>query len=228
MFLAALGPGYVYIRVAERRHPRADRSGLLEAVELIVIGACASTAALLATVLTADAFSVLSTSRFATDPAAYFRGHTLPVIGLAAVVLVVAYVFAYGLASIVHRKQTASVRPEGTSWYDAFWENRPTANDVVVVTIELRDHRKITGKLRSFTTGLEDSREIGLAAPIAVKASPSSTAQTIDDRFIVVREADVLTVSGRYVPGPPLTPARARRLKRFRPRKMGRTLGSGR
>ena len=215
VFLAALGPGYVYIRVAERRRPRADRSGLLEAVELVVIGAAASTAVLLVTVWAADVVHAVNAVQLARRPHAYFHRHTLAVLALLLVVLVFAYAFAAVVALLIHRRETGSIRPEATSWYDAFWEDRPGRTDIVVVTVELRDQRKVTGVLRSFTIGLDDSRELGLCAPIAVQAGPRATATTTDDRFIVLREADVLAVSGRYLPGIPGPSTRRRRFSLF-------------
>lgn len=211
LFLAALGPGYVYIRIAEQRRPRPDRSGLLEAVELAVIGALASTAALLAVLPIAGLISATSISKLARDPSAYIHANPVTAVGLTAVVLAVACALAYALATLVHRKDAANVRPGGTSWYDAFWANRPGQEDVVIVTLELRDHRKITGKLRSFTVGLEENREIGLAAPIATQAGPGSSPALGGDGFVVVREADVLSVSGHYVAGRKPAPDRDRR-----------------
>ena len=213
VFLAALGPGYVYIRIAEKRRPRPERSGLLEAVELIVIGAAASTVALLVTVWLADVVGAINAHALASQLTPYFHRNTLAVVGLVLVVLVVAYSLAGTIAWLIYRRESVSIRPAGTSWYDAFWESRPARSDVVVVTVELRDQRRIIGVLRSFSTGLEDSRELGLCAPIGVQAGPRAKPTTTDDRFIVLREADVLAVSGRYVAG--ATPPRVTRRHRF-------------
>jgi Family of unknown function (DUF6338) len=184
IFLAALGPGYIYIRVAERRRPRVERSGLLEAVELV-----------------GNAAGLVSIAGFARGPEAYFRAHSVLLIGLGASVLVLGYVVAYAWAAIVYRKQTVSVKPASTSWYDAFWDDRPSRDHLVVVNVELRDRRRITGVLRSFTIGLEDNREIELVAPIAIKADAKARPSTLRDTFLLVREADVLAITGRYVAG---------------------------
>lgn len=203
VLLATLGPGYLYLRVAEGRQPRTERSGLLEAVELIVTGAVASTAASLVTILVGNWLGIVSVSDLARQPDPYFRAHTSLIIGVGAFVLALAYVIAGAAALVVHRKQAVSVKPANTSWYDAFWENRPTADHLTIVTLELRNGRTVVGVLSSFTVGLEDSREIGLRAPIAVAFGLEQPLARIPDEFMVFREADILAASGRYLPPRP-------------------------
>lgn len=199
--LAALGPGYVYLRVAEQRSARPARSGLLDAVELAVIGAFASTVALLVVLAVADCLLVLNIHALSRGPKTYLENHPLRLLWIVAVVLVAAYGIAYLAARVSHFRQARSIRPAGTGWAQAFIWSRPHASDVIVVTVELRDGRKITGPLIGHTIEAEDNRELCLAAPLRVQPGPAAQTTTLDDRFMLLREADIVAISGRYVAG---------------------------
>jgi hypothetical protein len=202
VFLAALGPGYVYLRVAERRTARPERSGLVEAVELVVIGALASSLTLLVVVSIADTLNAIDVRSLSSAPRRYFDRHTLTVLWLLALALALAYVVAYVAARSMHRHRRPTIRPGGTSWQTAFDFGRPTKDHVVVVNLELRDHRLFAGILGGFTVDEQDNREIWLVAPLAVRKGPRAEAQVmVGDEFIIVRESDIVTVTGRYLPG---------------------------
>jgi hypothetical protein len=213
VFLAALGPGYVYLRVVERRGVRPERSGLLEAVELAVVGAFASTVATLAVLSLADAANVINIHILSGDPQHYVEDHPLRLLWLIAVTLLTGYTLAWAGARLIHLRTEASIVPGGTAWGNVFRAELPHPYDVVRVTAELRDGRKLTGPLGGFTTDADDDRELCLAYPILVQL-PDSGAETtkLEDDFVVVREADILAISGTYLPGQP--PA-ARPLSQF-------------
>lgn len=188
----------MYIRVAERRAKRPERSGLVEAVELVVIGAFASTIALLGVLVLAEWTSVLNVYALGRDPSAYLKLHPLRLFWTVAVALLFAYDLAYIAARVVHRHQSPTIRPGGTAWQFAFSENRP-AYHVVAVSVELRDGRVIQGVLAGTTTDADENREMCLLAPIAVRDGPEGQPQALTDQFLLLRESDVLAVSGRYL-----------------------------
>jgi Family of unknown function (DUF6338) len=66
-FAASLGPGYVDVRVSEKREPRHERTQLLEAAELIVIGGLASSLAALVVLSLAHAAHVVDVQRLSND-----------------------------------------------------------------------------------------------------------------------------------------------------------------
>jgi hypothetical protein len=202
VFLAALGPGYLYLRVAEQRTARASRSGLVEAVELVVVGALASTIALLVVVTVADWLHLVDAESLSLDPGRYFHRHGLPVLRMLAVTLAVAYGLAYGGARLNHLRRRPTIKPGATAWQTAFDFNRPTQDHIVVANVELRDRRLFSGILGGFTVDSDDNREVCLWGPIAVRVGPRNQAQLMDgDDFIVFREADIVTISGRYLEG---------------------------
>jgi hypothetical protein len=199
--LAALGPGYVYLRVAERRMVRPERSGLLEAVELVVIGALASTVALLLVLILADWSSVVNMHDLGREGDVYLKHHPLRMLWVVAVVLLIAYVLVWVAARIALRGQQPTIEPGGTSWQASFSENKPTKDHAVALSVELKDHRVIQGVLGGYTTNADDNRELCLVAPIFVRGGVEAQPHERTDAFIVVREADVLAVSGRYLEG---------------------------
>lgn len=73
LFAASLGPGYVYLRVAELREPRQERSQLVEAAELVFAGVVASTIGSLVIVAIAEATETVDVDELALDPASYER-----------------------------------------------------------------------------------------------------------------------------------------------------------
>ena len=201
LFAASLGPGYVYLRVAEKRAPRADRSALVEAVEMVTLGGLFSLLAALVVLVLGHTTHALDTTALGKHANEYFLHH--PVRGLGSLMLL--FLLSYGgaavSASIANPQRDAVVRPGSNAWQEAFWRRRPTPNHIAIVTIELRDGRKATGILGGFTTELLDSRELALHSPIAVQASPNAEAHETEDAFMVIREADVLYVAGRYHEG---------------------------
>jgi hypothetical protein len=201
--VAALGPGYIYLRVAERRSARPERSGLLEAVELAVVGALASTAALLIVGALADWTQVANAHWLAAHPAHYASDHPLRLLWLVALTLALAYLIAWAVANLMHR--TADViRPAGSAWTEAFITDCPKGS-AAVLTVELRDGRNVEGTLRAHTPSVDYNRELYLTAPLRVQARPASPPTRLDSTsFMVLRETDILAVSGKYIEAEPV------------------------
>jgi hypothetical protein len=203
--VAALGPGYIYLRVTERRSARPERSGLLEAVELAVVGALASTTALLVVGALADWTRVANAHWLAVDPASYVGHHPLRLLWLVAVTLGLAYLIAFAVAKVTHRTPDV-IRPAGSAWTEAFIKECPKGR-VAVLTVELRDGRKVEGTLRAHTQSVDYNRELYLSAPLRVQAGPASApVRPGSTAFMVLRETDIIAVSGKYVGGKPLAP----------------------
>jgi hypothetical protein len=201
--VAAFGPGYLYLRVAEKRSARYEHSGLVEAVELAVVGAFTSTVALLAIAALANLLGIVNVHRFSAGPHAFFANHPLRVLWLLAVVVLCAYAIAYLAAHLVHWKQPATIQA-GTAWTQAFDPARRPENSVIVrATIELHDGRKIEGTLGGHTTEVSDNRELLLRAPLRAQAGRDATPVTLTDTFAVLRETDVVVISGRFVAARP-------------------------
>jgi hypothetical protein len=191
--------------VAERRKPRAERSDLVEAVEMVAIGAFASLAAATVVLLIGDWTGWLEPSRIARDAGDYLVAHPLRGLGALLAVLALGYVLALGAAHLSHRKSPVAVAPGATAWYLAFWSTRarggvrPTAKHLAAVTVELRDNRRVVGMLASFTAEAADDRELVLAAPILTQVTRAHPLDRIDDAFLVLHERDMASISGRFI-----------------------------
>lgn len=203
LFAAAVGPGYLYVRIAERREPRQERTQLFEAAELLVIGASTTAVTVLAVLALAELVGFIDTVELTKEPGAYLV--TEPARILPAVVLTLAgsYGGAWGVAKVVHRRSTAEIRPNDSGWFGAFERDRPKDSGILG-TVELRDGRLIMGVVRSATTEQTTDRSITLSAPLdaplQVRSADGQTVTAIADDFIVLDGQDVLYVSGRYRP----------------------------
>jgi hypothetical protein len=113
LLLAAVAPGYVYVRVAERYQSRLDRSALVETVELVAIGAACTTVAVLLAVGLEGLVDgvVLDVSRWASQGNAYLRSRPESLARSIGLVLGGAGVVAYLSARIVNRGRPAGIVP---------------------------------------------------------------------------------------------------------------------
>jgi Family of unknown function (DUF6338) len=199
VLLTSLGPGFVYMQVAERREARTPRSGLLEAVELILLGAAASTITVVAVSLVASVLTPLDVRALARQPDAYYHEHPLLVIGLGATALAAAYPVAWLVARLTFRSKPVTNAP-GSAWFRMLSSARPSTDHGVYATLELRDGRKIAGTIASFTLDEDNpNREIALWEPVVQLPGQLRPARLgLTDRFLLIREADVLAISGQY------------------------------
>lgn len=197
LFAASLGPGYVYLRVAERRRPQPARSSLIEAVGLLVIGALASTVAGVVVLTAGDGLGLIEPGRVVDDFEAYVGDK--PLRGL---VLVALFALAYGgaalAARLIHRKRPAVVSPGATVWDKIFVEKAPSKDHVAFLTVELKDGRRFAGPMKYCTVEEGDNRELGLLSPIYSQADARSKPVLTRDEFMVIREQETVFVAGRY------------------------------
>jgi hypothetical protein len=215
LFVASLGPGYVFLATTERRRPRRDQSQLAEAVQMAVIGAMASGAAALAVLGT----GVLDRACLSKEGSHYFLLEPLRGLGALLLFFLLAYLGAWLGARIWCLGLPKTHHPAATGWQLAFADRRSDRSDVTVLTIEMVDGRRVTGVLGDFTGTADDDRELVLVSPLAVQAAHDAEPIELDDKFLVLRESEIRAVSGRYKPGRrPGAESRSKRLKkRFHP-----------
>lgn len=195
---AALGPGYIFVRRAQRHSNRPAQSQLSELVEMVVIGGTASLVAAGIVLAAADAFDALNTAELRKDLATYILDEPIRVFLAAAAFYGLAYGGAYLAARIGYRGRAPAIEPGGTGWGQAFSSNRPNESTSVTVTIELKDGRRIAGGLKSFTPGSQDNREIVLVQPLAGTLKPGGRQMPMNDHFVVLREDQIAVISGVY------------------------------
>jgi hypothetical protein len=204
LFLAAcLVPGFVFLRVAEVRRGHLARSSLVEAVELAGVGAATSLIAAMVVLGIGRWWSVIKASSLARDPGTYLLLHPFRGLGSVLATFSLSCVLAWIAARAVFKSQESVFHPAGTSWAKVMWEDLPSASHRVLVTVELKDGRRVVGVVRSFTAELAANRELALTPPIGAQFAAGKELIQIDDDFILLREEQIVSIAGRYVPRPP-------------------------
>ncbi|MDQ1586210.1 MAG: hypothetical protein QOH80_1575 [Actinomycetota bacterium] len=214
LLVAAFSPGYVYLRFAERWHTRPSRSSLLEGVELLSIGALISATVALAAIALGDATGALDTARLFNHPEDYVAAE--PIRCLFA--LLISAVGAYALAAlaahtanVVKKRQSPDreqVTPGVTVWQQTLRTGNPESRNSVVLNVELRDGRILTGLAYSWTAHDAENRELALqqtpaGGPILMREGIDAPPQPIRDMFVLLREDDILGVYGSWLAAVP-------------------------
>lgn len=194
---AALGPGYLFVRRAERHHNRPVQSQLGELVEMVVIGGAASllAAGTVGGIVLSKGF--IDGTALREDAVAYVVNQPWRCFATAAAFYALAYLITFGASLAVHRKGPSAIVPGLSGWTQAMRAEVPHGK-VVVVRVELSDGRRLAGRLGGFTSALEARREIVLRAPIKVVTAGGLAVELIDD-YLTVCEEDITLLSGSYV-----------------------------
>ncbi len=201
LFAASLGPGYVYIRVAERRAPRTERSQLLETAELLVLGALITTVVAMLVIWGAREVGLVDVNAVRREGIGYLLLHPLRGFATLGAIFLASYALGGLAALLVHWKKQPSQQP-GTVWRDVLGEKKETHN--AWATVELRDGRFLQGQVASYTLGMSsEPRELALAAPLYQRRVRSTQVERVHNvDFLLLREEDVLYVAVEYQPKP--------------------------
>jgi Family of unknown function (DUF6338) len=207
IFLASIGPGFVHVRIAERRGPRGLRTPLTELAELAVVGSAATVAAAAIWLGIGELVHALEAGRLLTDTDAYFDDEPGAIVAFVLLSLATSYALAIGAATILykgiqHGKPPKSFSENTTGWVQAMFSERPHENTVVLAVVELSDGKKVSGVVRGFTAESGENRELRLTAPIAITRAKDGLLEEADSLdFVLLRERDIRSIIGRYVPG---------------------------
>jgi Family of unknown function (DUF6338) len=196
LFAATLGPGLVFVLVVERRRLRAERSQLLEAAEVLSIGAVSSGLAALAVIAIADRTGWIGKGGLDRGRH-YLIDH--PVRSLTA--LLAAFVLSCALAlaagRIVTWRLRSTLRPGRSVWYEVFSKR---GDNMVRVTAELRDGRRVMGFLKDYTIDMAfpAERQIALHEPIYVQRPTDLKPNRLPDRVLILQADELLYVGARF------------------------------
>lgn len=202
-FAAAAGPGYVYVRLAERHEPRRARSQLQEAAELVLVGILATLTGLLASLAFWEAVGLINGGALSgSDLGHYVLAHPMRGFVVLATALAVSFTSVWVLVRLKFDGTIVNIHPDDSAWYSAFRRQAPASHGVLV-TLGLEDGQAITGALSAFTVAPDKEREILLNAPanrpIYVQDA-SGTPQALTDTFIIIQGAKIKYLSGKYEP----------------------------
>ncbi len=200
VFAAAAGPGYLYVRLAEQREPRRDRSQLQEAAELVLVGVIATLIGLLSSLALWETAGLISGNSLTGNLGRYMLAHPMRSFVVLATALIVSYASVWVIVRSLFGP-TQDIHPEDSAWYSAFRRHAPEDGAGVLVTLSLVDGRAITGALTTFTVSPDREREIFLSAPgnrPIYLQDGSGIPQALSDTFIVVQGKEIQYLSGRY------------------------------
>jgi Family of unknown function (DUF6338) len=195
---AALGPGYLFVRRAERHHNRPAQSQLGELVEMVVIGGAASLLAAGIILGAARFHGFIDTAALREDAAGYLLAHSWRCFAAATAFYALAYGFAFVASFLIHRQASSAIEPGASGWTRAM-RSRVPAKKAVRIMVELNDGRKLAGVVTDFSSAREQNREIVLGAPIVATIGRSDEIVVVDADFVALREDQIALLSGRYV-----------------------------
>ena len=229
VFAASIGPGYVWVRIEEKRRPRPERTPLLEAAELFFVGATASTVAFLTVLVAGDRLDVLDPDRLAQDGVSYLLREPERGLGSVALALLLAYGGTAIVARIRFRNQLPTIQLGGSAWHTILnpsgsvsTPRDPRIDRLAYITVGLKSGIAVAGWPYVYTVEPSQSvdRELVLANPIHVRAADASDFVPIKDQLVYLNGADIVSISASYYRVPPEPPApRFRRLRDWRTRR---------
>lgn len=210
---ASIGPGYVWVRVAETRVPRSPRTQLLEVAELIIVGGLASTLSFLTVFSVASSASWIDTDAFATDGTDYLLRHPARGFGVVFAGLALAYLGSYLVARLVYWKKPRIITHGSSAWHRVLVPDRD-----VYATVDLRDGTTIAGWVWLCTVDEVplDQRELVLVAtlrtPLRIRPANADKFLNSGDGAIVLNGVDVRTISATHHAVAAATSRRSRRV----------------
>lgn len=188
LFVLVPAPGWLWVRVAEKREVQADRSPLLEAAELATTGVVFTAIAVTVTTWVSDRAGWLPELRVVTARGStYAQEEPYRTAGAVAVVFGLSLAVAHVTARFVYRGMDASLVSPSSVWRDVFregGEKRP-----IFVSAELSDGRVLDGFLFSYSTEGGD-RDLALQAPIYVWSGEPRTRMQLHHTNRTVIQAD--------------------------------------
>jgi hypothetical protein len=189
---AALGPGYVFIRVEERRRPRPERSALLETAELVVIGGLASTLAFAAVAGVAAHTRWLDETELAKHHNEYLLSHVSRFAVLLLITLFLSCVATFVGATALFHRYPATIKTH-SAWDEVFPQKVGIVN---YATVGLDDGLAVAGDVVGHSVGERppDDRELILANP-EFRAVGQQTFTLARDQFVVLRGDRIRTLA---------------------------------
>jgi hypothetical protein len=208
VFAASIGPGVIWIWVAERRQPREKRSQLMEAAELVFVGGLFSTISFFAVLYVGDRIGQIHPEELAAQGFSYAIRHPGPGFGGLLIALGLSYASAFVAAVIRYSRSPTTIGVGRSGWHAALetgrvspaGEKRVDYNRLSYVTAALRDGTSIAGWAFSYTVEAStvDDRELVLARPIRVRTPHSTRFVETDDHVAVIHGADVRVIYAKY------------------------------
>ena len=192
--VAALSPGYVYIRFASSRRPRAERSALMETGEFLLWGTATSGAALLLVFVGAHLGVpfLIDLREWSSGGSNYLAEDPWRAVWSGATAFAIASLLALTAAYLVYRKTKTRVVEEPVWW--SVFGGRPPKSEVFC-SVQTTAGPVLEGFLYAYTTHSEEPRDIALKPPLWLWQDGLRHSVAGIDRVVIaghqVREIDV-------------------------------------
>ena len=208
VFAASVGPGWAFIRIAEKWTPRRERTPLQEAAELVVVGATATAISVLLVLVLAQSHGWLASSTLLKEQTGYIAKEPLHSLVALMTVLGISYGGATFVAFVLYtphrvpKKERSRIHPNDTVWYGAFSRDLPKKR-AVWLDVDTVDGWKFAGILRSFPSDETERREISLRRPTSgyIKmVDPEGKEAFLNSDSLILSDAQIRAIYVRYVP----------------------------
>jgi hypothetical protein len=196
LLFAALGPGFVWVRVAERRTAQPERSPLLETAQLVSVGGLCSLASAALALWVASEFNVIDVAAVQRQGATYALLHPLRAFVVLAAAAVAALLLAWAAARLAYSGDKPSLHP-GTTWRQILGAEKDRA---AVATLGLRSGRIIQGVVIAYEIREPTQpRDLAIGQPI-VDVSPTTRETTpVAGGALLLSESEIGWMSIDYV-----------------------------
>jgi hypothetical protein len=196
LVLLALLPGWLFVRLAERRGPRPERSSLAELLELTAVGFSTIAVSALAVVGLSLVIHpwLFDVRAWAHERNRYLGDHIGPALASITLGLVLSCVLVVLLYLVFYGRRSAGFKPGSSVWVDSFG-NAPK-DQQNWLGVHRRDGSLVEGLLLSYPAGSdEDAREISLTKPIRLTPRGGEPVFLSIDRVVIPgREITAITV----------------------------------
>jgi hypothetical protein len=199
-------PGRVFERRADRIAPRHYRSSFAEYVEMVIIGAGLTVAAVCIVVLISglvewiSSEALLDLGELLDHPGHYAQAEPWRIVIAAVVAVVASFLLAYLLPPRLVKKPGEKDGPgyyEHSAWLQFFLDARPDGRRVALAA-QFKDGHKAVGILAGFTpTEVEDRELVLQKVQVTAPGKPPVSFDT--DNFLMIRESQISWVIGEYV-----------------------------
>jgi len=196
---AVLIPGYCWTVVADRRRVRSARSGVLDAVDVLVVGTVSVFLSAGTVFGLGEVIDVVPGLReFVNDPVGDIRVNPWRT-GLAAVLVVALASIGSSIAvRLRHKDSPDSLHPESV-WRRVFSHGNAEA---LSVAVQLTTGDTIEGYLWEYSLGIEGDRDLALQKPISVRYAGTDENVPQDIDAVVLPRSNVRLISVMYVDDP--------------------------
>ena len=200
--LLALLPGWLFIRLAERRGPRPERSSLAEFLELAAVGFSAITVSTL--IVAALSFVVhpwlFNVRAWAHERHRYLGDHLGAALVSTTFDIVISCLLVVLLYLVIYGRRSAGFKPGSSVWVDCLG-NAPKDKQNWL-GVHRRDGSLIEGLLLSYPARPDkDIREISLTKPIRLTPKDGEPFYLPIDRVVIPGD-EIAAITVLHVPKP--------------------------